>query len=837
MSRNPRLRSLAARSLLLSSSLLGLAGAAAPTETPPIAGASAEALTVERIMARDWIGTSPEEPYWSDDGRSIYFSQRRPRSDVKDLHRVDLGSDRNEVVEPRALAAADHPGVWSRDRRIKAWVRDGDVWAKDSARAAPRQLTRTIEEESAPLPLADGRIAFRRGDAYFAVDLGSGRAESLAEIRFAKDPEAKEEPEGFLEEQQRRLFRVLQERTARRDETRENERAQRAADASRPPRPFYFADDRALVDADLSPSGRHLLVAIGPKREPTPYEAEGAEGGKPDDMAVFVTESGYVETRKVRPKVGSGKPESPKLLLLELTTGSRRELDLAVLPGLNDDPLAELRALAKSARERKTAEKPRDTASAQPEPARATDESKPTPRPLRLDGIRWSDDGLALAIQLLSYDNKDRWIATVGLADGAVATLYRQSDPAWLGWRFTSFGWTRDARAVWYLSEDTGFSHLYLQSVAGGERRALTQGPFEVDRPLQARDGKSFFLSANREQAGTYEAYRVRTAGGALERLTSTGGMTYAIPSLDEKQLLLTSSWSTKPPELFVQPARADATAKRLTRTTTPEFDAISWTAPEIVEIPSRHFAGAIQARVYDVPHLRPANGAPAVVFIHGAGYLQNAHAGWSSYFREFMFHTLLARRGYLVLDLDYRASSGYGRNHRTAIYRQMGWPEVEDLADGVAWLVEKRGVDPERVGTYGGSYGGFLTFMAMFRQPELFAAGAALRPVTDWAHYNHAYTSAILNTPEVDPEAFNRSSPIEYADGLAKPLLICHGMLDDNVTFQDSVRLVERLIELGKTDLFETAIYPVEPHGFKEPASWTDEYKRILKLFETHLK
>ena len=225
------------------------------------------------------------------------------------------------------------------------------------------------------------------------------------------------------------------------------------------------------------------------------------------------------------------------------------------------------------------------------------------------------------------------------------------------------------------------------------------------------------------------------------------------------------------------------------------------------------------------------------MLFVHGAGYLQNAHQGWSSYFREFMFHSLLVERGYVVLDMDYRASAGYGRDWRTAIYRQMGYPEVEDLEDGVAWLVANRNVDPRRVGVYGGSYGGFLTFMALFRQPELFAGGAALRPVADWAHYNHPYTSNILNTPEVDPEAYEKSSPIEFAAGLRKPLLICHGMVDDNVVFQDSVRLVQRLIELEKTEYFETAIYPMEPHGFREPSSWLDEYKRVLELFETRVR
>jgi dipeptidyl aminopeptidase/acylaminoacyl peptidase len=185
---------------------------------------------------------------------------------------------------------------------------------------------------------------------------------------------------------------------------------------------------------------------------------------------------------------------------------------------------------------------------------------------------------------------------------------------------------------------------------------------------------------------------------------------------------------------------------------------------------------------------------------------------------------------------MDYRASKGYGRDWRTAIYRNMGTPELQDLKDGVAWLVKNKNVDAKRIGVYGGSYGGFMTFMALFKEPDLFAAGAALRPVTDWSDYNHGYTSNILNTPEVDPKAYERSSPIEFADGLNKPLLICHGMVDDNVFFKNSVRLVQKLIELKKTKYFEMAIYPVEPHGFKQPSSWLDEYTRVDQLFDRTL-
>jgi dipeptidyl aminopeptidase/acylaminoacyl peptidase len=165
-----------------------------------------------------------------------------------------------------------------------------------------------------------------------------------------------------------------------------------------------------------------------------------------------------------------------------------------------------------------------------------------------------------------------------------------------------------------------------------------------------------------------------------------------------------------------------------------------------------------------------------------------------------------------------------------------MGGKDLDDIVDGARFLTEEYGADPGRLGVYGGSYGGFLTFMAMFTTPDVFAAGAALRPVTDWAHYHNSYTQNILNLPQNDSEAYKQSSPIYFADGLKGALLICHGMIDTNVHFQDSVRLVQRLIELRKEN-WELAVYPAEGHGFRHPSSWADEYKRIFKLFEENLK
>ena len=215
---------------------------------------------------------------------------------------------------------------------------------------------------------------------------------------------------------------------------------------------------------------------------------------------------------------------------------------------------------------------------------------------------------------------------------------------------------------------------------------------------------------------------------------------------------------------------------------------------------------------------------------------MQNVCNRWTWYFREQMFHNFLADRGYLVMDVDYRGSAGYGRDWRTGIYRHMGGKDLSDYVDGVRFLVDKYGIDPKRVGIYGGSYGGFLALMAVFTEPDVFAAGAALRPVADWAHYEHEYTSEILNLPYTDSLAYIRSSPIYFAEGFRGALLMCHGMLDDNVHFQDVVRLSQRLIELGK-DNWELAPYPAEGHTFRNASSWIDEYKRIYKLFEENLK
>jgi dipeptidyl aminopeptidase/acylaminoacyl peptidase len=423
-------------------------------------------------------------------------------------------------------------------------------------------------------------------------------------------------------------------------------------------------------------------------------------------------------------------------------------------------------------------------------------------------------------------DNKDRWISLVDTATGKTRILDALHDDAWVGGPDSqTLGWLPDSSAIFFVSEKTGWAHLYTATLDGTSTQ-WTGGKFEVFGPEIAPDRKSFFLTTSEVHHGERHFYRMPIGSRDRVKLTTMVGNNQIFPSPDGTKFANVFSTSNKPWELYID-------GRKVTDSPGEAFKAYAWREPELVFVPARDGV-QVPARLYK-PNPLP-KGAPAVVFVHGSGYLQNVHKWWSSYSREYMFHNLLVDRGYVVLDIDYRASAGYGRDWRTAIYRYMGDKDLTDNVDGAKYLVEKHGVDARRIGIYGGSYGGFITLMAMFTTPDVFAAGAALRPVTDWAHYNHGYTSNILNQPQADPEAYKRSSPIYFAEGLKGALLICHGMVDTNVHFQDTVRLVQRLIELRKEN-WDLAVYPVEDHGFVKPSSWADEYRRILDLFETNLK
>lgn len=815
-----------------------------PVAPPPEAAAVVEdPITLDLIMSDpDWIGNPPEDPWWADDGKSIYYQRKREGSEERDLIQVDLFGKVLRVVSDEERPFVDaRGGAYSSDFTLKAYTRGGNLFLKNLADGTVTQLTRTAESISGPQFMrGDDRLMFRRGGNIIIRDLATGVETQPADLRAQDDPDAKKQEEkktDYLAAQQERLFETIRAGKARREAAEERGKREREADSTRL-QPWYLGSGIDIRAAHLSPDGRWMLVRTA---------RSAARSGRGDTMPQFITEDGFVVTRSVRSKVGAGEAVGEKIILLDLLERRRHDLDLAVLPGIADDPFAkdeQAEDADEGEGERKEdggegdeGESGREAASAGNGDGRrrAIKDVKQEPRPVSIPRVIWNDEGTAVILQVHSLDNKDRWIASVDLESPALVPQHRLHDEAWINGRFGDMGWLADGRSFWFLSEEDGYSHLYTKPLDGHEPLQITWGAYEVSNVRASRDKSRLFYTANALHPGIHEMWMIDPATSESTQLTQLSGQIEWVLSPDEKRVAILFSTRTRPPELLTQSIDPPSMPWPATRSVSETFRSLPWIEPQIVEIPSSESPQPIYARLY-LPPEEGEGPRPAVIFIHGAGYLQNAHYGWSYYFREFMFHTLLARRGYVVLDMDYRASAGYGRDWRTAIYRRMGTPELVDLRDGVNWLAEHHRVDPKRVGAYGGSYGGFLTLMAMFREPDLFACGAALRPVTDWAHYNHGYTANILDTPAIAPEAFERSSPIEFAAGLEKPLLICHGMVDDNVLVLDTIRLAQRLIELRKEN-WEVALYPVEPHAFREPASWLDEYRRILKLFETHLR
>jgi dipeptidyl aminopeptidase/acylaminoacyl peptidase len=375
----------------------------------------------------------------------------------------------------------------------------------------------------------------------------------------------------------------------------------------------------------------------------------------------------------------------------------------------------------------------------------------------------------------------------------------------------------------------------------------LTKGNWQVEWAKWANEGRIVYLSTEDGTEGREFSVFDVISNSRID-FTDNDGAMITSPQMSENShptlLFEKSRWST-PGDLFAvqvvrdKPEPSVKFAAKLTNTVPSGFGTVRWTEPKFIDIPSRD-GKQIKSKIYLPAGHDAKKKYPMAIFVHGAGYLQNTINGWNNYWREFMFNDLLAKKGYVVLDIDYRGSAGYGRDWRTDVYDFLGGKDYDDHIDAIDFMVKNYGVDQKRVGVYGGSYGGFMAGMLAMRAPERIAAAAALRPVFDWKNYyaaNPQYTAQRLGFPDKNPEAYKRSSPISYADKLERPLLILHGMSDDNVHVQDSVQLMEKLIRLGKTQYFEAMLYPSENHAFVRPESWADEYERILAFFEKHLK
>ncbi|MCC8358390.1 S9 family peptidase [Salinimicrobium sediminilitoris] len=761
-------------------------------------------LTVEKIMQDpSWMGTFPSNITWGPNNDYIYFDYNPDKNPSDSLYRVSIENPKQikKVSWQEENKLLPSSGDFNKARNMKVYTRDGDLYLYKLEKQEEQKLLELNGSISNPQFLNDEtRLSFILADNAFVFDLESGGIKKLTNINSGTKEEKKEKElsaqEQWLQDENLELLEEVRKRH-------ENKKSQKTyRDLTAGPKPFtFYTGGKQVRNLTVSPTGNYVTFQLI-------SSTDAKDTGVPD----YTDLSGFTVNLPARSKVGGGQT-TMEAMIYNLEKDTVYQVRTENLPGIKDLP---------------------DYVQDYPEKVWAEEV-----REVYSYGPWFSNDGKKAVMVIRSQDNKDRWIARLDLETGELKSLDRQRDEAWIAgpgigysWSGGDIGWLNDNENIYFQSEESGYSHLYLLNVNSGKKKQLTKGDFEVFDPKLSNDGKTFYLTTSKVHSGERHFYKMPVRGGKMQQLTSLTGNNEVNLSPNEKYMAIRYSYSNKPWELYVKETSAEAQAKQVTSGQSPEFKNYNWRDPQLVKFKAEDGA-MVPARLYK-PTQEAKNGA-AVVFVHGAGYLQNVHKWWSSYFREYMFHNLLTDLGYTVLDIDYRGSAGYGRDWRTGIYRHMGGKDLSDQVDGVKYLIAEHGVDPEKVGIYGGSYGGFITLMAMFTEAESFESGAALRSVTDWAHYNHGYTSNILNEPVNDPLAYRRSSPIYFAEGLEGNLLIAHGMIDINVHFQDVVRLAQRLIELEK-DNWEMAVYPVEDHGFTQPSSWTDEYKRILKLFNETL-
>ncbi|MBL8179598.1 MAG: DPP IV N-terminal domain-containing protein, partial [Bryobacterales bacterium] len=609
-------------------------------------------LSVDTVMRGPGLyGYSPQSVRWSGDSSRIYFRWKRhdePATAEYSTYVVHRdGSGLKKLSEEEARQAPPTASDDTLDWKLSVYAEDGDIFLYDQISGRRRRLTHTADIESSPrFTLDQKRIAFVRGNNLYVLSPADGSMEQLTDIRTGgRDDEEKKgtDSQEFLKKEEKDLLDYVRERARKTEE----DRAKRKKE--NPRKSFRLTARQSLRGMQLSLDETTVAAIV----------VERPESAKQTAVPAFITESAYTAELPARAKAGDAQART-RVLFLDAATGEPRWLDAGIQEEGKDG-------------------KKRD-------------------RDLRFSRFLWSDDGSKLAAVARSADHKDAWILAADPKTGKARTIVAMHDDAWIGGPAPlACGWLPGNQRLYFTWERDGWSHLYTVPFAGGEPKQLTSGKWEV-RDVSLAAGKGHFLLTTSEvHPGEEHLYSMSLDGGPRTRLTSMPGAHDAKLAPDGGALASVYSYVNRPPELYLLDLRNRAAKPvQITDSPAPDFKTFPWLDVPIVHIPARDGA-SVPARLYKGPAFQ--RGGPLVLFVHGAGYLQNVHRKWSPYAREYMFHHLLMERGYMVLDVDYRASAGYGRDWRTAIYRHMGGKDLDDHVDAVRWAVQQHGVDPKRVG------------------------------------------------------------------------------------------------------------------------------------------
>ena len=396
----------------------------------------------------------------------------------------------------------------------------------------------------------------------------------------------------------------------------------------------------------------------------------------------------------------------------------------------------------------------------------------------------------------------------------------------------TTFVLLKNSNRFLWSSERTGYRHLYLYDLAGKELAQLTDGKWEVTGvdSMDEANGVVYFTSTEKSPLERH-LYRVALDGTAFSRITKEDGMHSIQFSPNSASYTDTYSNAMSPPRQDLYRSDGSKVAVINSNNQSVQLAPYHLSPVEFFSVQS-HDGVSLNCWMIKPPNFDPSKKYPVIVYTYGGPHAQVVLNAWTG--ANFLWHQMMAQKGYIIFALDNRGSAGRGHLFEEPIHFRLGAQELSDQRDGAAWLQHQGYVDPNRIGIWGWSYGGHMTLHAMFEAGEVFKVGFAGGPVTDWHFYDTIYTERYIGVLPQHEESYEESSPIKNADKLKGKLLIAHGTGDDNVHFSNTLVLINDLIKAGKYP--EVMPFPGRGHGVSDPPARKVLMKRATKFFLDNL-
>jgi dipeptidyl-peptidase-4 len=456
--------------------------------------------------------------------------------------------------------------------------------------------------------------------------------------------------------------------------------------------------------------------------------------------------------------------------------------------------------------------------------------------------VDWVPDGKSLLVQRLNRAQNKLEVLLADAATGASHTILAEQDRYWVNVSDLPIRFFADGKRFLWTSERSGFCHIYIYNIAGNMLGQLTSGNWEVSGgegfgpsvgdifDLDEAHGYVYFLS-NKDNPIERQLYRVSIATKTVTRVTTEAGTHNVLISPDGSAFMDTFSDAMTPPSQIV--TRPDGTQIGvLNENAVPELAEYQISPVEFLTVRAED-GTELNASMIKPANFDPARKHPVLVYVYGGPHVQIVTNVWGG--NTFLWHELMAEKGYIVFSIDNRGSYGRGHKFETPLFHQFGKVELADQIAGVNYLKTLPYVDPARIGIYGGSYGGYMTLEALFNAPDIFKAGAAIAPVSDWRLYDTIYTERYMGRPQDNAAGYDQSSPASQAGNLKGKLLLAHGTGDDNVHFANTTEVLNELIEHGSyaNDL---VILPGRGHGMSDTPAQVELYKELTKFFLDNL-